>query len=415
MNFRFNLERGSRKHLCPGCRKKRFVRYVDSTTGEYLPERFGRCDREANCGYHLKPENDPQPFKPFTPQQVVKDVFYPLEALTATRYDFMQNTFVENLTKRILYPLPPDEVRKVAEMYRSGSISRPGFMQGAVTFPFIDEKGRVHAIQVKQFDEGNHTTRTNMIHAMIKHRSQETGQPLPGWLQEYEKQERKIRCLFGAHLLKRHPRNPVAIVEAPKTAFIASLFFGSPEASPKNFIWLAAYNLSSLKPYKCRPLAGRRVVLFPDLSKDGSAFERWSEDAARLSKEIPDATFIVSDLLERKATPAMRLKGADLADYLSEMNWRQFRPEKKPTPTLRRTTEPAQQSDWSTDVEKLENWFRYFDSDEAISVQFGLVSDVKRFVSSHLSTVKANNGNRRYEPYLLRLKAFVQFIEQSRT
>lgn len=325
MNFRYNLDQGSKKHHCPRCGKKRFVRYVDSSTGEYLPERFGRCDREANCGYHLKPEKEPTPAQTFTPRPVAKNVFYPPEVLTATRHDFTRNTFVENLTKRIAYPLPPDEVRKVAQLYQTGSITRPGFMLGAITFPFIDERGRVHAIQVKQFDEGNHTTRTNMIHAMIKHRKQTTGQPLPGWLQEYEKQERKLRCLFGAHLLKKFPRNPVAIVEAPKTAFIASLYFGSPEASDKNFIWLAAYNLSSLKAYKCRPLAGRKVVLFPDLSKDGSAFAKWSADAERLSNEIPDTTFTVSDLLERKATPAMRFKGADLADYLSEMDWRLFR------------------------------------------------------------------------------------------
>lgn len=325
MNFRYNLEQGSRKHHCPGCGKKRFVRYVDSSTGEYLPERFGRCDREANCGHHLKPEKEPTPAMTYKPHPVAKNVFYPPELLTATRHDYTRNTFVENLTTRIAYPLPQDEVRKVAQMYQTGSVTRPGFMQGAITFPFIDDRGRVHAIQVKLFGKNNHTTKTNAIHAMIKHRRQATGRPLPGWLQDYEKQDRKIRCLFGSHLLKHYPRNPIAIVEAPKTAFIASLYFGSPEASEKNFIWLAAYNLSSLKAYKCRPLAGRKVVLFPDLSNDGSAFEKWSADAARLSKEIPDASFKVSDLLERKATPAMRLKGADLADYLIAMDWNRFR------------------------------------------------------------------------------------------
>jgi hypothetical protein len=37
---RYSLEKGSKKHHCPDCGKKRFVRFVDIETGEYLPEQF---------------------------------------------------------------------------------------------------------------------------------------------------------------------------------------------------------------------------------------------------------------------------------------------------------------------------------------------------------------------------------------
>ena len=46
---RYKFEKGSKKHYCPNCNKKRFVRYIDTETGNYLPERYGRCDREINC------------------------------------------------------------------------------------------------------------------------------------------------------------------------------------------------------------------------------------------------------------------------------------------------------------------------------------------------------------------------------
>jgi|TARA_B110000459_G_C16492789_1_gene439616 hypothetical protein len=53
---------------------------------------------------------------------------------------------------------------------------------------------------------------------------------------------------------------------------------------------------------KCKALKGRRIILFPDLSKDGSAFTLWSNKAKDLETKMPSAKFIVSDLLEKNAT-----------------------------------------------------------------------------------------------------------------
>ena len=54
-NFPYELDKSSRKFICPGCEKRRFVKYIDIETNQYLPERFGRCDREVNCGYFIDP------------------------------------------------------------------------------------------------------------------------------------------------------------------------------------------------------------------------------------------------------------------------------------------------------------------------------------------------------------------------
>lgn len=114
--------------------------------------------------------------------------------------------------------------------------------------------------------------------------------------------------------------NPIALVEAPKTAIYGTLYFGFPE-QPKDLLWLAVYNLSSLNIEKCRPLKGRNVYLFPDLS----AYDKWKKDSEAIQKQLQGTYFYVSDLLEQKATEQDKNKGKDLADYLILQDWRLFR------------------------------------------------------------------------------------------
>lgn len=58
--YRYHFAKPSIKGDCPQCGPKHqrtLSRYVDSQTGEILPEEFGRCDRESNCGYHFHPRH----------------------------------------------------------------------------------------------------------------------------------------------------------------------------------------------------------------------------------------------------------------------------------------------------------------------------------------------------------------------
>ena len=56
--YKYSLEIGSKKFFCPNCGEKKFVKYLDNETNNYLSEDLGRCDRETNCGYHKKPNNE---------------------------------------------------------------------------------------------------------------------------------------------------------------------------------------------------------------------------------------------------------------------------------------------------------------------------------------------------------------------
>ena len=59
--FRCSLEPsgdGREYSVCPKCGKKRYTRFVDNQTGQYLPYEFGRCERINSCGYMESPKNN---------------------------------------------------------------------------------------------------------------------------------------------------------------------------------------------------------------------------------------------------------------------------------------------------------------------------------------------------------------------
>ena len=542
--YKYTLQKGSAKSICPSCGKKTLVRYVDSVTGECLPEHYGRCDREINCGYINTPKPEPQaskayfvPFDKFVnysdksylleqagkrfyiPKKMVVEVaakgcyileWYlnntdkkpiynngiektfevafitqpptpgkakpepqqqtpiPFEVLAATLGHYDKNVFVQNLLSRVEYPFEAADIEAVVEQYYLGTVASFG---GAVALPYIDKQNTIRAIQVKQFDEANHTTKTSFLHGILKHQYQQRGEALPDWLPAYEANELKVSCMFGEHLLSKYPLNPVALVEAPKSAIYGTLYFGLPNV-PDRFLWLAVYNLSSLNVDKCKALEGRQVVLFPDLSKDGKAFELWNSKLKELNT-IKGARFTISGLLESKASEAERLSGCDIADYLITKDWRLFRDSEKSEksesennvfvtppqnivdPGQTKIEQPSEKSEksesenndffidfldfsdiensepkvykpavdfpsfisepkenWSAQILELENFFATARL-PAEPVQLDVCSkivDVNLFIESHLATVKANNGVLSFLPYLNRLQTFKNII-----
>lgn len=257
--------------------------------------------------------------KPIIKTEISKPVFFDFETFKKTLKGYEQNTFIQNLVSRIDFPFHIDEITKVIQLYRLGTTS-----DGANTFPFIDVNGNVRAVQVKKFDEQNHTTKTDWLHSIIERKYLRNSKPLPEWLQKYIDQDKRVSCLFGEHLLKKYPKNPVALVEAPKTAIYGTLYFGVPE-NDKSLIWLAVYNKSSFSFDKIKALQGRTVLVFPDLSKDGSTFKEWETKVKEYQKQLKGTRFIFSDLLEQYANDDERNDGSDIADILIKQNWRLFR------------------------------------------------------------------------------------------
>lgn len=344
-DYRFKLERGSRKHRCSACSRKSLVRYIDCKTGEYLPPTYGRCDRESKCAYHLNPyldgfstvvekNNDlgstdfeyhsSTRYKNEVPTYKAQSIYFDFKTFSKTLETdrYCENIFIQNLLKNVPFPFESEQIRKVVEIYKLGTISN-GYRKGAITFPFIDIEQNVRAIQVKQFDKQNCTIGTDFLNAIIEKHHRIKKIPLPDWLKSYNSQEKRVTCLFGEHLLKLFPNNPIALVEAPKTAIYGTLYFGLPNHSD-DFIWLAVYNKSSFSYDKLKALKGRKVVVFPDLSKNGDTYNEWRQKAKEFEGQLKGTIFIFSDLLEKLAPQNDRSEGKDFADYLIKLNWREF-------------------------------------------------------------------------------------------
>jgi hypothetical protein len=308
------------RYRCPSCqqRDKTFSLYIDTDTGEHLHPTVGKCNRESNCGYHYTPkqyfqDNDisfdkPQlrayKHRPVTPQP--KPVsFIPIEVFKASlnTTEFETNHFVQYLINLF-------GVEVANQLVTRYSIATSKHWNGATVFWQIDAQGKVRTGKIMLYspttgkrikDPFSHI---NWAHKAVK-------QP------EFELKQ----CLFGEHLLNEKTK-PVAIVESEKTAVIASVYFAQ-------FIWLAAGSIDGLNIEKCSILKGRKIILFPDLN----GFQKWSSKAKEFSHL---ATFIVSDLLERKANEAERKQGFDLADYLIKYDYKVFT-----TPELEASVAPA--------------------------------------------------------------------------
>ena len=112
------------------------------------------------------------------------------------------------------------------------------------------------------------------------------------------------QCYFGEHLLRLYPDKPVAIVEAEKTALIASMIY-------QDYNWLAAGNLNGLNVEKSRVLRNKTVILYPD----AGCYDRWLRKAEHINRELP-LHLTVSCFLEHFATPQQTHNGYDLADYI---------------------------------------------------------------------------------------------------
>lgn len=429
------------RYHCPDCqqRDKTFSLYIDTETGEHIHPSVGRCNRESNCGYHYTPkqyfENNGIK-KEFSDRyaharaecsaittQKKAVSFIPVEVLKQSLQidkNVLQIAETNHLVKFLIELFGVEVTSQLISRY---FIATSKYQFRNVEFPdYISEKKATVFWQI----DTQGKVRTGKIMLYSPTTGKRTKEPFNhiGWVHKAIKQPEfdLKQCLFGEHLLQDKTK-PVAIVESEKTAVIASVYL-------PQFLWLAVGSLTNLNAEKCSILKGRTVTLFPDLN----GFEKWSNKAKELSHL---AIFTVSDLLERKATEAEKKQGFDLADYLIKFDYKEFaQSENLLKPVIENITKlniekpPAVQplievkhfepivkscyfskpetpkpESWEQDITELETYFTgIIPPTQPVKLNpYSTITNVSLFIESHFATVKFNNGNRTYLPYLNRL------------
>ena len=310
---------------CPACGQAReFTRYVDTDTGELLPDEYGRCNRETNCGYSLSPYTRPAggghsyawatergeqlPGAPLPIRRVSVApalvpspvVSIPVDVYRASLGHYERNTFARLLRAHF-------GVGVADELLNRFHVGTSAYWPGATVFWQVDELGRVRAGKIMLFDETFHRVKKpyphiNSVPKALIAACQRRGQPVPAWLAEYEAHGQTN--LFGLSQLATAPATqPVAVVESEKTAILSTPY------SPR-YCWLATGGLGYLTADRLAPLKGRRIVLFPD----AGALDKWQAKADELRGLGFDIAVVKT--METLAAEDASLAGSDLADVL---------------------------------------------------------------------------------------------------
>jgi hypothetical protein len=285
--YKYSLDKSSKKFICPNCDKKTFVKYIETETVNYLSDEFGRCDRESNCGYHSNPKGEFNNFFEVKYIAPPEPSFHNYELVSQSGRNFTQNNFIQFL--KTLFT--PDEIKNAILKYLIGTSKH---WSGATVFWQIDnnEKVRHGKVMLFNFETGKRQKRAdgkayiNSVRSILK-------------LENFNLNQ----CLFGLHLINESNQKTIAIVESEKTAVLMSVF-------KPNYVWVATGMKGGFKYENLKPIKNYKIIAFPDKSE----FNDWHNKAIALN--AVGFKIVVSDWLEQTDNE----DGSDLADvYIDEV------------------------------------------------------------------------------------------------
>lgn len=286
------------RHTCPNCLHKHcYTRFVDITTGEYLDEEFGRCDRVEKCGYFVPPSGKDVKDKPLMvkAKDAIKE--YQEEMLGISLIEnskvLESLTFNDNLSLFLFKNFDPIKVKDTLVRYKIGESSK---WKASTVFWQIDS----------EFD-----TRTGKIILYDVETGKRVKNPRPFISWEHVPDKKLMdrsyiddynlkQCLFGEHLVTPETKE-IHIVEAEKTALLCNIMDGK--------TWLAVGGIEMINEERLLPFKHCKMTFYPD--KGAKALDKWKKKLSEFT-EVFDIT--INTGLERSNLP----EGSDLGDLIIE-------------------------------------------------------------------------------------------------
>jgi len=299
-DYIFILDKTSKKHQCPECQCKSFVRYVHRDTNEYeLPYEYGRCDKDK-CGYFVKVSREV--IKDYKQQNNIKPGIQSIMKKQEGYFDLIPDfidpdDFTNSLQGYENNPLVKFlynsfETHKVDQAINTYNIGTSKKYNGGTVFWQVCKAGFVRSGSIMAYDykTGKRIKEdwaVTYVHRVLKLKAFSYG-----------------RCLYGEHLLANNPKS-IGIVESEKTAIIMSII--SPDVT-----WLATSGkvnfkyqlLSTLKPFTSKA----KIIAYPDKG----CYDVWNNEADKFKNDIE---IKVSSILEGEEYNELEM-GADIADLV---------------------------------------------------------------------------------------------------
>ncbi|MDC7250822.1 MAG: DUF6371 domain-containing protein [Sphaerochaetaceae bacterium] len=265
---RYRLEKYSGKnsrHTCPSCGHKNvFSRFIDVTTGEYVADDVGRCNREERCGFQKSPSAaDGKEF--YVTTKKVKKAYVEDEITHLINPKFVVKSMgsgMDNFTSYLMKHFDHDVVRDILRRYRVGI---DNLWENSTVFWQIDQNWDVRTGKIMLYDE-NTGKRVKQPYNHIS------------WVHVPDKNNKfgnthdfsLTQCFFGEHLLNIDEITTFGVVESEKTAILCSI------ANPDSY-WIATGGVQNINEERLLPFKDKKLVFYPD---KGKAFKVWEDKIA---------------------------------------------------------------------------------------------------------------------------------------